>query len=395
MKKLLGKIHMKDDMKILIKFLFSILVMVPILSKANDKLIYSSDFKSEYYLYDVSINQKKYRFMLDTGSGFTVLDTKIADEVSKKITEQDYYLPVTKLISAHNHKNDIQYYHSPTIFLGQEQIYTSAVIALDLSHLEAVLGEKIDGILGIDVFNQFIWEVDNHNGKLNIYKDKKIKKDYKNVISYRADDYPYFKLYKKNKSKDLNKQWITLHFALDTGAVNSSLDPIIKNHIIVNNYNNKNLIRNSVDFMNKTEFSDLVFVQDLEFGNEPPIKRMNFIYSKINKNLLGLDFFDRFDRFIFYPFKQKFYYNEMSSNSDPEPRRMIGVKNNDGLIELVYNDQIYLNSFGLENGDVIELVNNKKYTSQEIHLVRKILNLSKDVHLKVKRGDKILFLILD
>ncbi|WP_267963943.1 hypothetical protein, partial [Testudinibacter sp. TR-2022] len=128
--------------------------------------------------------------------------------------------------------------------------------------------------------------------------------------------------------------------------------------------------------------------------DEPPIKRMNFTYNKINKNLLGLDFLKRFDRFIFYPFQQKFYYNEMSFNPDPEPLRMIGVRNNNGSIELVYNDQIYLNSFGLENGDIIQLINNKKYTSKEIHLVREIHALSKDVHLKLKRGNKILFRFL-
>ncbi|TNH13005.1 hypothetical protein FHQ23_12295, partial [Testudinibacter sp. TR-2022] len=277
--------------------------------------------------YDVYINQKKYRFMLDTGSSLTVLDNKIADKVSKRITEKEYYLPVTQLVSSNkNSTNDILFYHSPTMFFGQEQIYTSKIIALDLSHLKETIGEQIDGILGIDVFNQFIWEVDNSNGKLNIYKDKKIKGNYKNVINYREDDYPYFKLYKKNKSKDQNKEWITLHFALDTGAATSSLDPIIKNYMIVNNYNNKNLGRNSVDFMNKIESSNLVFIEDLEFGDEPPIKRMNFTYNKINKNLLGLDFLKRFDRFIFYPFQQKFYYNEMSFNPDPEPLRMIGVR---------------------------------------------------------------------
>ncbi|TNH13044.1 hypothetical protein FIA56_08635 [Testudinibacter sp. TR-2022] len=381
-------------MKLLIK-LFCLLVIFPIVSKANDKLIYSSDFKNKYYLYDVYINQKKYRFMLDTGSSLTVLDNKIADKVSKRITEKEYYLPVTQLVSSNkNSTNDILFYHSPTMFFGQEQIYTSKIIALDLSHLKETIGEQIDGILGIDVFNQFIWEVDNSNGKLNIYKDKKIKGNYKNVINYREDDYPYFKLYKKNKSKDQNKEWITLHFALDTGAATSSLDPIIKNYMIVNNYNNKNLGRNSVDFMNKIESSNLVFIEDLEFGDEPPIKRMNFTYNKINKNLLGLDFLKRFDRFIFYPFQQKFYYNEMSFNPDPEPLRMIGVRNNNGSIELVYNDQIYLNSFGLENGDIIQLINNKKYTSKEIHLVREILALSKDVHLKLKRGNKILFRFL-
>ncbi|TNH03466.1 hypothetical protein FHQ22_08355, partial [Pasteurellaceae bacterium Phil31] len=212
-------------MKLLIK-LFCLLVIFPIVSKANDKLIYSSDFKNKYYLYDVYINQKKYRFMLDTGSSLTVLDNKIADKVSKRITEKEYYLPVTQLVSSNkNSTNDILFYHSPTMFFGQEQIYTSKIIALDLSHLKETIGEQIDGILGIDVFNQFIWEVDNSNGKLNIYKDKKIKGNYKNVINYREDDYPYFKLYKKNKSKDQNKEWITLHFALDTGAATSSLDP--------------------------------------------------------------------------------------------------------------------------------------------------------------------------
>lgn len=57
-------------------------------------------------------------------------------------------------------------------------------IGLDLTLFSQAFGQKIDGILGVEVFRQLNWDINNKAKTITIWKQVPFKINYQNCVPY-------------------------------------------------------------------------------------------------------------------------------------------------------------------------------------------------------------------
>jgi len=99
------------------------------------------------------------RFLIDTGSTYSVVDKRYANSVGEFLGTQ-----VTRTTS-----RDVswRFHKSPEVWIGDELILALRRIALvDLRPFETVLGVRCDGILGLDCFRGGMVQIDFDRKKI-------------------------------------------------------------------------------------------------------------------------------------------------------------------------------------------------------------------------------------
>ena len=105
-------------------------------------------------------NSEPLDFIFDTGSGLTVLDQTIAEEMKLVRKEAKMNETTTSLELIKHNRIDING------FLMEKNIN---VYATDLTHLEMSLGRDFDGILGYDLLHHHTVHIDYDNLTMDIY----------------------------------------------------------------------------------------------------------------------------------------------------------------------------------------------------------------------------------
>ncbi len=351
---------------------------------AKNMPFYINNFSEFDYIYKVNIKGVNYNFLLDTGADVTAIDNDIISKISSPVDRENIsnHVKWMDLVTSHGSRSELELYYSPSIKLGGEVISSDVVVSFELGFLKNAIGVDIDGIIGMDIINHFVWEFDNLNRKLSVYKLKEDLSKYNNCISYDNEEGRIFIPIFINK--------IPIYFKLDTGN-NGSLSVSLEVSDLIK-FDKLGLENKSTDIFNNAKNSPIIIINDISFDN----KRINRVESDLNKNsyrnLIGLGFLKRFDRFAIIPNEKLFCYDNFSTEDDPITLRKIRVGNfKDNEISLVYNDEVYLNSILLKNGDVIKELNGKQYEAKDIEQVREILSYAKKLKLVIRRGEQTLY----
>ncbi len=366
---------MKNNLLLILGILISLTV--------KSTPFYYDKFDRYNYIYNVNINGKDYRFTLDTGSDFTIIDSNIISRFGEPVKGEILsYFKNANLITSHGIESELNLYKPPTIKINAEKINLDVVLSYDLSHLSYATGQRIDGIIGLDVFINYIWSFDYVGGLISIYKDSGFSLDYNKCITYLSE--------KGDVIIPFLQHGNIIYFKLDTGK-NGGLD-ITKDDKELIKFKLLGLSDESVDLLNNIRASDIIVISGFSFNNEK-IMRMEGNFSQYaHRKLIGLGFLKRFDRFAIIPNEKLFCYDNFSTEDDPITLRKIRVGNfKDNEISLVYNDEVYLNSILLKNGDVIKELNGKQYEAKDIEQVREILSYAKKLKLVIRRGEQTLY----
>lgn len=342
---------------------------------AND--ILNEKFYSSLVI-PVTINNKLYHFLVDTGASLTVINEETAKEITQEVsfsTLHPFHKEIFSNFKTIHDKIDVKnlkFLRPVSMFIGKEEVSDNEIwIAKDLSLFTQASGTNIDGIIGIDTFRKFNWEVDNKERRLTISRKSPAISNYSHCIAYQ-DAYgesPYFYLdYGKN-----NFIKMRVDTGSDRGHFGSNFIEYVKKEkgkITPIAYDTP-----GVELTGLTKSRDYI-VTGLTFDNHP-LGEMRVSENNNNQYLLGMEFLSRFNRYAFMTSKMLFCYDTNSLYNDNQyPVRSVGVRYYNEHIEIFYNENNELDKYNIKNGDVIKSINGIYYPPQEIDKVRDILSLT-------------------
>ncbi len=113
----------------------------------------------------VSVNDsEELNFVFDTGATAEVIDTKVAEKIGIK---SEYKQPVKGASGEEFY--DIAL--NEKLKLNTIELVSRAMVIKDLSNLNVLSDEKIDGIIGATLLSKYITNIDYSNKKIVFYKD--------------------------------------------------------------------------------------------------------------------------------------------------------------------------------------------------------------------------------
>jgi hypothetical protein len=161
-------------------------------------------------LLPVTIDGRKYEFMLDTGASWSCVDTTLRS-----------LLDATGETVALNGRKSIPTYRLPRTHVGKSQLpVTGPAVCLDLEQFRGLTGHNIRGILGMTFLKDKVVRIDFDNGKLALLRSPPGQQDNSFAVSYSDGHLPMVKV-------EIGRGR-TVSFKLDTGMRNSDSGNIEK-----------------------------------------------------------------------------------------------------------------------------------------------------------------------
>lgn len=346
----------------------------------NRNLILATSLSANGIVLPVIIKNKRYSFLLDTGASYSAIDNKLALLLTLTTPKKD--IPVyfkqfltDGLITASDKLNNFKLWQPLPLKIGTYTILGhDPWIGLDLTLFSQAIGQKIDGILGVEVFRQLNWAIDNKAKTITIWKQVPYKINYQNCVPY-EDAYAQSPLLILNNKNKLG-QWNSASINIDTGA-----DDTIISTELLNFWKNsdrckltldeKNIVAASASGLNTNE----TYLIDCLFFDKMRIGDFRIHVTKNNINKLGFDFFSRFDNYIFIPNKMQFCYNATKfTHNDKKFLRYFSIAYFNNHLEFRYNTTASIAPYQLLNGDILLRINNINVNNLDIKQVRELLN---------------------
>ena len=333
----------------------------------------------------VTIENKTWHFLVDTGSSFTILNQKVADEITKPYPAAElpafYRENLSGITTAYGSmsRNDYAIIRPRPLTIGSQQINDDTPwISLDLSQMVEALGSDIDGIIGVDTFRKLNWQVDNQKKRLLITREAPSASDYRYCTGY-SDAYNSMpQLWLRYENTDIA-------FGIDTGCNGVTADrefiQFAKDHhaaLMLDNPNDTAMDGSGL------KNAPLYIFQGLTF-NQMPLAEVKLEINQNQQYSLGMGFLARFARYAFIPSRLMFCYDADSlERHELASVRHIKVRYNNPNIEVFYNDEAAMDMLGIRNGDVILALNGISYPPAQIDRLREKLALTPAGKLKLK-----------
>lgn len=122
---------------------------------------------STHIFLEVMVNGKgPYAFVLDTGAPRSVVDSRIAEETKLKLAGEIAAGGTGANVRTAHFANNVN------LGLPGVNLAKQTIVALSMEDFESILGHKIDGILGIDLFQNFVVEIDYAASRLRVYSNE-------------------------------------------------------------------------------------------------------------------------------------------------------------------------------------------------------------------------------
>lgn len=377
--------------------------------------------KNNLILIPITINKQNFTFILDTGVSKTLLfNIKANDSVKlnnrKNITikglgANEYYRAI---------KSTNNFIKIKNIVLPKAEIYLVTEAKFDFS---SRIGIDVHGLIGADLFKNFIVKINYTKKKITFYKPKKFKlkksKKWKKIPLKIVKNKPYISLNINNKKQNLlldsgsgDALWlfedtnnkIPKKYFYDylgnglSGEIHGKKAKM--KDLLIGDYHLKNLL---------VAYPDSTYIQ---------YKKDNFIRNGI----VGASILKRFKLIFDYPnkqlflkknakFKQPFLYNKTGLDISYNGKILvkeekINVQNSDSngkktidflsIIQFAFKDSFVITGVkkdssgekaGLLKGDVLIKINgHPSYNFQLEEIVQKLSGKNKKVHLTIERN---------
>ncbi|MEA5673701.1 retropepsin-like aspartic protease [Pseudomonas sp. MH2] len=254
----------------------------------------------------VTIGGQRYRFLLATGSNFTILDQRLADDVVLAMAPSEIpeiYREGVKTIRATLGSDRLGVAHPLPLQIGTQTVIGSDPwLTLDLSAYEQLMGVRIDGLLGMDTFRRFNWIVDNLEQTLLIAQGTPSLSEYDHCSGY----------------SDSHGNSPTLWFNYSGQPVPLQLNTLLEENSLPEQAAEKlrSLGGRVTDLaieggmtvpLNAKLWADFR-VDGLEMDHWP-VGEVLFASSTDDEQGVGMDFLARFDRYALLPSEMLFCFN--------------------------------------------------------------------------------------
>ncbi|KAF1026063.1 MAG: hypothetical protein GAK40_01303 [Burkholderia plantarii] len=333
----------------------------------------------------VVIGGATYHFVFDTGASLTVIDNRVAAKITHVVAPDRVpemfkaMLDGGMLIADGTRiKPEVTVWQPMPMALGS--FTTSEVfpwLGMDLSRLTQVAGVRVDGILGIDVFRQLNWIVDNRAGTLSLWSRLNADQLMSHCVPYEdgLGGPP-------SVTMRIGQSWV--NFAVDTGASTTVLDETLLKYM----QQRHDVIRGTLPAasltMGGTRVEPLYYVKGFSFYGKPVGRLEAATSAPGSTSLLGMNFWSRFDRYMFVPHAMQMCFEPGRIEADdPMPVRMLSVRFVNDRVELYLNSPAALKGFDLKNTDVLVEVNGKRVDPASLFDIRRQLTTTPEGQLEL------------
>lgn len=353
---------------------------------------YYTEIQFEYVngkiIIPILINEKTYRFLLDTGAP-NLITKKLAETLKLKGLQE------IKVSDANYNKSSMNFVELPNITLGNVVFENS--VALSSKDDKNLVFDcfNLDGFIGSNLLRNSILQIDTRNKTLIITNDeKKLKLNKKNsielsLIGNQSSPYIWIKLKGKNSGKE--------QVLLDTG-MKGFYDISNRNYSLLKNENIFKIISTGIGskeiglFGNSKDSEQLkIFLPEMKISNSLFLN-ISTITTNDKNSRIGIELFE--NGLATLDFKnKKFYFDQYGTNTDLNEKQLgfsptilnqklsIGIVWDEKLKDKIFfgDEIIEINGKNYENYLLCDLIN-KKSIFKEIEIVNiKIRNKSGEI----------------
>jgi len=295
----------------------------------------------------VSINDKVYYFMFDTGAMMSVIREDNTVGLDKTNSSRK------KMHDSNKNVTTQTTYEVKSLKIGKSDIRNLTIITFPDSPLFKCLG--VDGIIGIDIIKQFDWLIDFKEQTIVKIDPSETLKGYDDFV---AMDFHHSKLRPKIRLRTGNN---VVDFLFDSGANTNYVDrksyDKIKNEII-QTFDEVTSTSGASSFEKQSKESLIVFNARLSKPDSTK-HEVSFNTTSVGENTIGNDFWGNNQLFLSWT-KNKLLFR----NTDPDKEKSFGItfrieKDTMVVKTLVYTDAIKLS--GMKIGDKVKSINGKTF----------------------------------
>ena len=297
------------------------------------------DIIDNHIIVPVIVDSKKYNFIFDTGSPITLISNKInlKNKVSSVIlTNSD--------ANNSKFKNELINYN---ISLGNLNVNNFPISIANLDFLNNESCIEIDGIIGSNILNQGVFMFDHLNRKLKI-SNSKIKKEI-NEVEFNV------------KMGSLLLPIQNKNYKIDTGYGGFIL-ATLNSKIINKNVDTKSFESSLVGLASSKIIEGVSTVQDIKIGNGQYTGIVNLLNTKSKYAIIGVELFKKNDITIDY-LNKKLYISNENRFTQKDDFNIVNISfkiiNETIIVKSIVKNSAF-DKIGMELGDVIQSVNNKK-----------------------------------
>lgn len=327
----------------------------------NESLKYV--FKKSNILLDVEINNKVYKFLLDTGAP-TVISSKIEGDFA--------FIKEESIMDAMMNSQNVKYVSIPLLKIGNLKFHNFTAMQEHLTPFDLM---EIDGIIGANIISKSVWDFDIENEKIIVSNklDKSIIKNGFNKVKTKKtySGTPTLNLTYFNALEEKGVFFDTGYAGLFYLSNNKYIE-LKKLGFVTKEIKGEGYLSTNAFGVDEGETSK--FPIDMSIHK---IKIPTFISAIDNdsESNLGCEWLI-YNRTILY--KNNLYFKENSGKNISEELISIGISteiiNNSIVVNFIWhNSKAY--KLGVKNGDIILSVNNIEISSLSPEELKKINNL--------------------
>lgn len=378
---------------------------------SENKKVASFPFEmiGSYVVLTVRINNSTpLKMILDSGIKHTIVSELFEDDEI-----QFHYVDTVKLQGLGN-EYELSAYRSANniIKVGRLQMKKSVVYHLqsDIFKLSMILGQKINGIMGSEIFKNYVVDINYTLQKVSVYEPEGFVAPEK-YEWIPMETTPLNKMFINVDVKETNSdEYKKVKVLLDTGAESSAWFQTVRENAV--KISEKSIYGVIGEGLNGEILGSFSRLQELCIGSHcilNPIVAFpdssaitEALYMPGRDGTVGSQILKRFNM-IFDFRNQRFYIVKNRHFKDPFDYNVSGVELVQTLLFFpVYEiDKIWKNSkaekAGLKVGDIVFEINNEKTYFKSLPEVKKTFSTPsrRPLHLLIKRGDEFIKIQLD
>jgi predicted aspartyl protease len=331
----------------------------------------------------VKINNKKYRFVYDTGAQATLISKEIMPRLPAD--RDDISLKKKSHINITDVRNSVQKLKVSvldSLQLSPDLTYTGVgVLVYDFNKTPAFSCIQIDGVIGTNVIRQNNWKIDFDNHKVEVSGlEKEVKKTDKTIALPFSQDHrgvPYVDLFMNETEQQ---------FMVDIGK-NSDLISL-SSELPFDEYQHKTVGHSSFGLFGKNKQDTITYGSaNLTDSAQFEIKNIRLTHATHTHSLIGVGFLHKFYHTATFDYKNNQILLEKKENVNREimnyPVSVMVGKNN---LTISSKD---INLSDIQIGDTVVGINKVDYDgSNTCELVEEVKNSRKNgnpIILRIKR----------
>jgi hypothetical protein len=313
--------------------------------------------------------------MLDTGAGYTIIDNRVAEAITRRAADNEIpqrihqgFSEGVSTVGGTLGKTDATFWHSLPVGIGSHTIRSATPwIGVDLSLMTQATGTRIDGLIGADLFRQLTWQVDNMKRTLTVLADVPSTNSYQQCVPYRSayGQPPEIQIDLKSGN------WVA--FQIDTGTTDSLASLELLDTLHKDGNGIEQIGETRMATANGAHDAAEYLMDGLIFSGMP-VGRLRLQESAGGLNNLGMGFLSRFDNYLLVPAEMVLCYNAKSfTRNDSKPLRYIPLVYVNGRIEISDDTSQDFPEYGLKQGDVLLEINGQRALPVDIEESREKL----------------------